>query len=146
MINEKERAALLYCFQLHSGQTDKQGEPYFLHVVRVAMSVMWGASEDMFLAALLHDVVENCAVNLSEIGDRWGERVRRAVDHLTRRKNETYRQYILRCRQDAIARRVKLADLEDNLRPDRLTQLPPDDAQRLAKRYTQARSLLDDKN
>lgn len=44
--------------QAHAGQTDKAGEPYMGHVIRVAASVL--PQESIYIAAaLLHDVVED---------------------------------------------------------------------------------------
>lgn len=51
-----------------------------------------------------------------------------AVERVTHRKDQPYAEYVVGCKSDDVARRVKLADLTDNtrldrtiLRPDRLT-------------------------
>lgn len=75
------------------------------------------------IAAILHDVVEDTAVTVEEIKLRFGEVVAEAVDALTRRDNETYAGYIKRLKPNHIARKIKLADLRDNL--GRIDQLPP---------------------
>ena len=65
---------------------------------------------------------------------------------MTHRKDEPYADYVVRCKGDEIARRVKLADLEDNSRPSR-TILRPDriepDIARLRK-YLLAYKFLTD--
>lgn len=70
----------------HSKQVRKyNGEPYVLHPLRVAVMVCstpdW--TEDMFIAAILHDVVEDTPVTLEEIRQQFGENVARIVDGLT---------------------------------------------------------------
>jgi hypothetical protein len=96
----------------------------------------------MFITALLHDVVEDCSVPLEEIEKRYGEQVAVAVDCLSRRIGETYKDYILRCKGNTLARRVKLADIEDNLLPERIGSLDPKEAESLRKRYTKAKVIL----
>ncbi len=61
------------------------------------------------------------------------ENVLSALDCVTRRKGETYEVFIQRAKANPIARRVKLADLEDNMDIRRLGPLTPRDAERLAK-------------
>ena len=46
------------------------------------------------------------------------------MECLTHRKGEPYADYVVRCKGDEIARRVKLADLEDNARPSRALLRP----------------------
>ena len=47
-----------------------------------------------------------------------------AVECVTRRKDEPYADYVVRCKANEVARRVKLADLTDNSRPDRVLMRP----------------------
>lgn len=102
--------------EAHAGQLDKQGQPYILHVERVAKAV----SEPAKAAAWLHDVLEDKA-------QQWpclivqGISVDTAADVacLTRNnKRESYTRYIDQLAGPAgeIAREVKIADLRDNLR------------------------------
>lgn len=63
----------------------------------------------------LHDVVEDCGVELDSIRDMFGDKVADGVDAITRRQGESYMNFIRRCGENHIARKVKLADLEDNL-------------------------------
>src|ERR1017187_8145963 len=50
-----------------------------------------------------------------------------AIDAITRRRDETYKAYILRCKANDLARWVKLADLHDNLNKDRIPSYQHDD-------------------
>jgi (p)ppGpp synthase/HD superfamily hydrolase len=69
------------------------------------------------VVALLHDTVEDKKLTLAEVEKRFGKIVAVAVDALSRRKDEgeTYTDFILRAKQNPIARRVKIADIKDNL-------------------------------
>lgn len=117
--------ALLYieafglALQAHKNQIDKCGEPYFLHPMRIAAHFQELDDADAAIVAALHDTVEDSWVTFKYIEDRFPSYIVDAVDAITRRGNETYRQYIKRCCQNDIARRVKKADVEDNLRPER---------------------------
>jgi hypothetical protein len=73
----------------------------------------------------------------------FADEVVRAVDHLTRREGESYEDFIARAEQDPIARRVKLADLEDNMTITRLQTLDERAVERLG-RYMRAWQRLTD--
>lgn len=71
--------ALLFASEAHRMQTRKIGRvPYLSHVLRVSGLVLdYGASEDVAIAAILHDVVEDCGglAMSKKVRDRFGERV-----------------------------------------------------------------------
>jgi (p)ppGpp synthase/HD superfamily hydrolase len=123
--------ALALAVQAHHGQRDKAGQPYILHPLRVMMRL---ESEAERTVALLHDVVEDTPWTLERLRALgYPEGVLAALDALTRREGETYEAFIERLRPDPLARRVKLADLEDNMDVRRLTQVTPEDTERLAR-------------
>jgi hypothetical protein len=68
------------------------------------------------IVAVLHDVVEDTAYTLDDL-HRLGypDEAIDALDRLTRRDGEPYEAYIGRVAGDPSARRVKLADVADNL-------------------------------
>ncbi len=101
--------AFEFAFVAHRNQVDKGGAPYLLHVLRVALQMK---SDEDFIVALLHDVVEDGNITLRDL-NLEGE-LHDAVDALTRRPLENYDQYIDRVAANPIAVRVKLADLKDN--------------------------------
>jgi (p)ppGpp synthase/HD superfamily hydrolase len=136
--------ALVIAAQAHEGQTEKRGLPYILHPLRVMQAV---DAAEARIAAVLHDVVEDTSVTLEDLRRAgFSEAVITAVDCLTHRQGEPYADYVVRCRRNEIARRVKLADLEDNARPSRAL-LRPDrlepDLDRL-RRYLLAYKYLTD--
>ena len=127
--------------EAHAGQVDKAGAPYIEHPRRVAASL---DTPEEQAVALLHDVRED---TLLTAWDLWAEgvpaEIAAAVEVLTRRSGEGYLQgFIPRCASHPVARRVKLADLADNLRPERLALLPAEQAEGLRRRYEAARALL----
>ncbi len=123
--------AIALAHQAHEGQTDKAGARYVDHVLRV-MSRM--STDEEKMAAVLHDVVEDAGVTLADLrAAGYPEPVVQAVDCLTRRKPETYEEFIARVKLNALATKVKIADLEDNMNLGRLRQPRQEDYQRAEK-------------
>ena len=114
--------ALQIAARAHEGQQDKDGRPYILHPLRVMAEV---EGEEARIVAVLHDVVEDTAVTIDDLRQAgFGEEVIAAVLCVTHRKEEPYADYVVRCKANDIGRRVKLADLEDNWRLDRVLLRP----------------------
>ncbi|HRR40196.1 MAG TPA: NUDIX domain-containing protein [Syntrophales bacterium] len=115
----------------HRGREDKAGAPYILHPLRLMLR-MEGTEE--MIVAVLHDVVEDSAWTIEALrGEGFPEEVLEAVDSLTRRKDEHYDRYISRIGENAIARRVKIADLEDNMDVRRKKEPNGEDRRRMEK-------------
>jgi (p)ppGpp synthase/HD superfamily hydrolase len=128
--------------QAHRGQRDRAGAPYILHPLRMMLALR---TDDERMAAVLHDVVEDTDWTLDALRERgFSEQVVTAVDHLTRREGETYEAFVLRAAADPVARRVKVADLEDNMDVRRMGTLSADDAERLTKYHRAWRLLTGD--
>jgi (p)ppGpp synthase/HD superfamily hydrolase len=98
----------------HLGQVDKACEPYILHSMRVMDQV---ESLDEKITAILHDVVEkNPEWPLTRLASEGFETtVIEAVDAMTRRRHESYDDFVLRAAANPTSRAVKLADLKDNI-------------------------------
>ena len=78
------KRAYHFAEEKHAGVTRGTGEPYINHVLRTARSVAeWGAESEVIMAALLHDVVEDCDVTLDDIEKEFGSIVRDIVDTVT---------------------------------------------------------------
>lgn len=135
-MSDLERAIIL-AMDAHYGQTDRGGQPYILHPLRVMFSMM---GEEERIVAVLHDAVEDSdKVGLGDILALFGEDVRAAVDSVTRREGEDYFSYVGRAAMHPIGRKVKLADLMDNMDPSRSAGLTDS----LRSRYNGALALLD---
>ena len=120
--------ALLFATRKHAGQSRKGTPiPYVSHVMSVAGLVLEaGGDEDLAIAALLHDVVEDCggAPMLREIRRRFGTRVAHVVDGCTdsdtvpkppwRQRKESYLKHLRTA--DADVRLVSAADKLHNAR------------------------------
>jgi len=120
--------ALLFATRKHAGQHRKGTTvPYVAHLLSVAGLVLEaGGDEDLAIAALLHDVVEDCggAPMLREICRRFGKRVADVVDGCTdtdldpkppwRQRKEDYLKHLRTA--DADTRLVSAADKLHNVR------------------------------
>lgn len=115
----------------HAGQTDKAGQPYILHTLRVMMRQQ---TEDARIVAVLHDVVEDTAITIADLSRAgFSDAVVLAVDLLTRRPDVAYEDYLEAVAANPLARAVKIADLEDNMDLRRLTEISESGQARLAK-------------
>ena len=123
--------AIALAVEAHRGQRDKAGQTYILHPLRVMMRL---ETETERMVAVLHDVVEDSPWTLERLrGLGYPEEVLGALDCLTKREGETYEAFIERVLPHPLARRVKRADLEDNMDVRRLPAVTAKDAERLAR-------------
>ena len=83
-LTDKFERALVYANQIHGAQLRKgTAIPYIAHLLAVAATVIeYGGDEDLAIAALLHDSVEDQGgpVRLRDVRSRFGERVARVVE------------------------------------------------------------------
>jgi hypothetical protein len=83
ILTDRFDRALLYATHVHGGQVRKgTSTPYVAHLLAVAATVLeYGGDEDLAIAALLHDTVEDQggSARLEDIRNRFGERVARIV-------------------------------------------------------------------
>lgn len=106
------KKALIFATRAHAGQRRNGGDAYIVHPIRVSHSV---ETDDQRIIALLHDTIEDTAVTYEDIEREFGKTIAEAVECLTHREGEDYRDYIGRVlkNEDAIA--VKIADICDNM-------------------------------
>ena len=67
-----------------------------------------------------------------------------AVDAITYRTHEPLVEYYARIKRNQLATKVKLADVMDNLRADRMQKLPKETQVRLTRKYRRALKVLQD--
>ncbi len=133
--------AIAIAAEAHTDQKDKTGISYILHPIRLMIQM---DSEEAMIAAVLHDVVEDSVWTLDDLRrEGFSDEVLNAVDCLTHREGEgeDYWDYIKRAGSDPIAIKVKLADLFDNLNPNRLDKVTEEDEKRF-ERYRKAQKML----
>jgi GTP pyrophosphokinase len=109
--------AFEFAAEKHKGQARKASTiPYIAHLMGVASLVLEaGGDEDLAIAALLHDVVEDCggAPMLKEVRRRFGSRVANIVEGCT--DSDTYPKPPWRERKEFYIRHLKRADLDTRL-------------------------------
>jgi (p)ppGpp synthase/HD superfamily hydrolase len=128
--------AIALAVETHQGQVDKAGQPYILHPLRVMFRL---ETELERIVGVLHDVVEDSEVTFADLRRMgYAEEVMAALDGVTRREDESYEEFVERSLAHPVSRRVKRADLEDNMDIRRcLPELTEQDFERL-KRYRRA--------
>ncbi|QDY81366.1 bifunctional (p)ppGpp synthetase/guanosine-3',5'-bis(diphosphate) 3'-pyrophosphohydrolase [Streptomyces qinzhouensis] len=85
--------ALAFAEEAHGDQMRPAGEPYVEHLLEVVEILVSGAGvrdEDLLVAAVLHDVVEDTDRTAGEIGERFGSRVEKWVDWVTKPAPEAH--------------------------------------------------------
>lgn len=84
--------------------------------------------------AVLHDIVEDIDWTLADLKEGGvEEQVVNGVRHMTQDEEEDYDEFIRRAGSHSIARKVKVADLRDNLDLYRLDSLTEEDLDRVEK-------------
>lgn len=85
-LTTKFAKALAFSTEAHHGQTRKgeAGVPYISHPLSVAALVLeYGGNETQAIAALLHDVIEDCDVSARQLEKEFGRTVARIVRDCT---------------------------------------------------------------
>ena len=116
-------AAVLYAIEKHRIQTRRDGTPYIAHPIRVAESLrtIGGITdEDVIIAGLLHDLIEDTECDYDAIDSRFGRKVADLVAEMTADmrlpKPERRHQQVLHIKSASrAAKTIKLADRYDNL-------------------------------
>lgn len=112
----------------HKGQLRKSGEPYIIHPVATAMILAeLGMDEDVVVAGLLHDVVEDTDYTKEDLLEDFGESICLLVDGVTKLGSikfeskedlqaENLRKMFLAMSKDIRVLIIKLADRLHNMR------------------------------
>lgn len=154
--------AIQFAVQAHDGQIDEDGLPHIVHCFevfrRVTEMLERGETltkytrEDIQIAAILHDTVEDSPATLDQIEELFGKNVRDIVDSVSRRVEfpgkdgkEAYRDFIYRAQKDEGGVIVKIADLNHNYsRSHKIKKASWRD--KLEFKYSIALRVLDDLN
>ncbi|AWN81591.1 sodium:solute symporter family protein [Candidatus Cardinium hertigii] len=118
----------------------KSGSPYYTHPMAVAKLLLEATQDpDTILVGLLHDIVEDTPVTLSQLELMYGSEVAAVVDQVTHFNTNGYpweldklenKNILHQCRDIRVVQ-VKLADRLHNMRT--LSARKPSDQQRIAK-------------
>ena len=116
--------AIEFAARAHHGQYRKASPlPYILHPLNVArILIECGASDDVVIAAVLHDVVEDTPVTLQEVQAEFGENVARLVEGMSEpnrqdkweKRKQDMLTFLETAPQDLLL--IELADKLDNIR------------------------------
>ena len=148
--------AYRYADECHVGQMRQSGEPYIAHPLQTALFLAdLHLDTHTIVAALLHDVVEDCGVSLDEIDRRFGPEVSKLVDGVTKLTRmddklqppaedianrmddaeslhaESLRKMLVSMAEDIRVVLIKLADRLHNMQT--LDALPPEKRKRIAQ-------------
>ena len=156
--------AYFYADECHEGQMRKSGEPYIAHPLETALFLAeLHLDSHTIVAALLHDVVEDCGVSLDEIDRRFGPEVAKLVDGVTKLTRmddklklsddvsnvmddaehlqaESLRKMLVSMAEDIRVVLIKLADRLHNMQT--LDALPPEKRKRIAQETLEIYSPL----
>jgi len=127
------KAAYEFASQAHRGQMRKSGEPYLEHPLQVAATLAnLRLDADALIAALLHDIPEDCGISLEEIETKFGAEVAKLVDGVTKLEKlasraggkekktrlqvENLRKMLVATAEDLRVVLIKLADRLHNMR------------------------------
>lgn len=124
MLADKLIRAITYATKKHEGQVRKvDGAPYIVHPYRVAMLLKEeGYEDDIVIAGLLHDVVEDTDGTIGEISNLFGHHIAQLVSFATEPDKtkpwEDRKKHTIHQLKEAPleARLVVCADKIDNLR------------------------------
>jgi (p)ppGpp synthase/HD superfamily hydrolase len=131
--------------RVHDGQFDKGGKPYIehcLHVMRNVSDTEFGIEAQ--IVGVLHDVLEDTDDYNSvfrELQENFSGKVVKAVVDLTKKKRESYNNYINRVKLNDLAVVVKIQDLKHNMDLSRLKEITIKDYERYHK-YNETLTFL----
>lgn len=140
-MNELEllEKAIAIAVEAHRGQKDRYGAPYIAHPIRVMARLETPTQKTV---GILHDVVEDTDWSFEDLRrEGFPQRVLDALERVTKRDGEQYEDFVKRSAGDPLAKRVKVADLEDNMDLRRFPEVTEKDLPRLRK-YVKAWRLL----
>ena len=102
------KKALRLCFDAHKDQKDKSDLPYVFHPFHLAEQM---TDEATTIVALLHDVIEDTDVTLADLqAEGFSREILDAVALLTHDKSVNYTDYVLKIKENPIAKAVKLGN------------------------------------
>lgn len=123
---KKIEEAYILASESHKGQLRKSGEEYIVHPLEVAEILLsLKMDTDTIIAGILHDVVEDTYITLSDIEYSFGKEVSNLIDGVTKLRNlpksegkqiENIRKMVVAMSEDVRVVLIKLADRLHNMR------------------------------
>lgn len=134
--------AIQIAVEAHAGAKDRGGKPYILHPIGVMMRC---ETEDEKIVAILHDVVEDTEWTFEALRkEGFSETIIEALETVTKHaEDEDYDEFVQRSLKNEIGRKVKIADLRENLDVTRIGELNEKDIERINKYKRALRTLTE---
>ncbi len=130
-LDDNDRKVMRESFELanwaHRYQRRKSGEPYIFHPIAVAKicAEEIGLGATAIISALLHDVVEDTEITLEDLRIKFGDKITRIVDGLTKLDGaynvkspqaENFKKVLSTLVEDVRVVLIKMADRLHNMR------------------------------
>ena len=133
--------AIKVAYEAHLGQLDYNDVPYIFHPYHLAEQM---DDEVSCTVALLHDVVEDTPITLSDLEQIFPAQVVEIVRLLTHDEGVDYFDYIRAIETNPIATKVKLEDIQHNSNEARSIGSNLTQAQLLywKEKYAKAKEIL----
>ena len=133
--------AMKIAYNAHLGQLDYNDVPYIFHPYHLAEQM---DDEISCTVALLHDVIEDTSLTFADLEQIFPKQVVEIVMLLTHDEKVDYFDYIRKIKTNAIATKVKLADIEHNSNEDRSigSNLTQEQLLYWKEKYAKAKELL----
>ncbi len=140
---QKIEESYIFARDAHSGQLRSSGDPYITHPVAVAkILASLHLDQQTIMAAIMHDVIEDCDVSREQMTEKFGERVAGLVEGVSKltqikfrsreeAQAENFRKMMMAMVEDLRVVLIKLADRLHNMRT--LGSLRPDKQRRIAQ-------------
>ena len=124
--------AIQIAVEAHAGVKDKGGKAYILHPISVMMRC---ETDEEKIVAILHDVIEDTDWTFEALREEgFAETIIEALKTVTKHsEDEDYDAFIQRSLKNEIGRKVKIADLRENLDVTRIGELTDKDLERINK-------------
>ncbi len=133
------KKAMKIAFEAHKDQVDKTGVPYIYHPIHLAEQM---DDEVSICVALMHDVVEDTDTTFEDLEkEGFTKDIIDALKLLTHDEAVPYLEYVKEIKQNSIATKVKLADLNHNSDLSRLDVVDEKAMERLEK-YKKSIAIL----
>ena len=132
--------AIQIAVEAHAGAKDRGGKAYILHPISVMMRC---ETDEEKIVAILHDVVEDTDWTFEALREEgFTDTIIEALKTVTKHsEDEDYDEFVQRSLKNEIGRKVKIADLRENLDVTRIGELTDKDIERINK-YKRALKTL----
>ena len=132
--------AIQIAVEAHAGEKDRGGKAYILHPISVMMRC---ETDEEKIVAILHDVVEDTDWTFEALHEEgFTDTIIEALKTVTKHsEDKDYDEFVQRSLKNEIGRKVKIADLRENLDVTRIGELTEKDIERINK-YKRALKTL----